>query len=83
MEVTAILNQLPHRKSPRFRYDVSSHHSHPILLPRHFVNAMPSPFPGMDPYLEHPGMWPEVHHRLISAIGIDNGNAINAGINAI
>lgn len=29
---------------------------------------MPSPFPGMDPYLEHPGMWPEVHHRLISAI---------------
>jgi hypothetical protein len=32
------------------------------------VNAMPSPFPGMDPYLEHPGMWPEVHHRLISAI---------------
>jgi Protein of unknown function (DUF4058) len=22
----------------------------------------------MDPYLEHPGMWPEVHHRLISAI---------------
>jgi Protein of unknown function (DUF4058) len=29
---------------------------------------MPSPFPGMDPYLEHPGMWPEVQHRLISAI---------------
>jgi Protein of unknown function (DUF4058) len=29
---------------------------------------MSSPFPGMDPYLEHPGMWPEVHHRLISAI---------------
>ncbi|NJM47030.1 MAG: DUF4058 family protein [Alkalinema sp. RU_4_3] len=29
---------------------------------------MPSPFPGMDPYLEHPSMWPEVHHRLISAI---------------
>jgi hypothetical protein len=29
---------------------------------------MPSPFPGMDPYLEHPGVWPEIHHRLISAI---------------
>src|SRR5262245_26870216 len=28
--------------------------------------AMPSPFPGMDPYLEHPGRWPDVHHRLIS-----------------
>lgn len=27
---------------------------------------MPSPFPGMDPYLEHPGRWPDVHHRLIS-----------------
>lgn len=29
---------------------------------------MPSPFPGMDPYLEHPGLWPDVHHELISAI---------------
>lgn len=28
---------------------------------------MPSPFPGMDPYLEEPGLWPDVHHRLISA----------------
>jgi len=27
---------------------------------------MPSPFPGMDPYLEDPGLWPDVHHRLIS-----------------
>lgn len=27
---------------------------------------MPSPFPGMDPYLERPGLWPDVHHRLIS-----------------
>src|SRR5258708_39686784 len=27
---------------------------------------MPSPFPGMDPYLENPGRWPDVHHRLIS-----------------
>jgi hypothetical protein len=26
---------------------------------------MPSPFPGMDPYLEHPAWWPGVHHRLI------------------
>lgn len=29
---------------------------------------MPSPFPGMNPYLEHPEVWPEVHHRLITAI---------------
>ena len=27
---------------------------------------MPSPFPGMDPYLEEPAMWPDVQQRLIS-----------------
>jgi hypothetical protein len=32
---------------------------------------MPSPFPGMDPYLEHPSTWPNVHHRLITAIADD------------
>ncbi len=26
---------------------------------------MPSPFPGMNPYLENPELWPEVHSRLI------------------
>ncbi|MBI5649625.1 MAG: DUF4058 family protein [Chloroflexi bacterium] len=29
---------------------------------------MPSPFPGMDPYLEHPEDWIDVHNRLIVAI---------------
>ncbi|MBC6472334.1 MAG: DUF4058 family protein [Hormoscilla sp. GM102CHS1] len=29
---------------------------------------MPSPFPGMDPYLEHPQLWPGVHHWLIIEI---------------
>src|ERR1700730_18292250 len=29
---------------------------------------MPSPFPGMDPYLESPVIWPDVHHELISDI---------------
>ena len=29
---------------------------------------MPSPFPGMDPYLEHPDLWPDLHHRLITAL---------------
>ncbi len=32
-------------------------------------NLMPSPFPGMDPYLEKPSRWPGVHHELISVIG--------------
>ena len=26
---------------------------------------MPSPFPGMDPWLEGPGMWPDVHASLL------------------
>lgn len=29
---------------------------------------MPSPFPGINPYLENPALWPEVHSRLIVAI---------------
>ena len=29
---------------------------------------MPSPFPGMNPYLEHPDLWPGVHHWLIIEI---------------
>jgi len=29
---------------------------------------MQSPFPGMDPYLEHPALWPDVHNSLIAAI---------------
>jgi hypothetical protein len=29
---------------------------------------MPSPFPKMDSYLEHPSRWSEVYSRFISAI---------------
>jgi hypothetical protein len=29
---------------------------------------MPSPFPGMDPYLEQPTFWPSFHSRLIVAL---------------
>ena len=29
---------------------------------------MPTPFPGMDPYLEHPALWKEVHTGLSVAI---------------
>lgn len=32
---------------------------------------MPSPFPGMDPYLEHPDLWPDVHNGLIAALRDD------------
>jgi Protein of unknown function (DUF4058) len=32
---------------------------------------MQSPFPGMDPYLEHPALWPDVHNRLIVALDDD------------
>jgi hypothetical protein len=32
---------------------------------------MESPFPGMDPYLEHPALWPDVHNSLIAAIRDD------------
>jgi hypothetical protein len=32
---------------------------------------MPSPFPGMNPYLEHPSLWAGIHHRLITAIAND------------
>lgn len=29
---------------------------------------MPGPFPGMDPYLERPDLWPDVHQSLITYI---------------
>jgi hypothetical protein len=32
---------------------------------------MPSPFPGMDPYLEAPAVWAEFHHRLIMTVSDD------------
>lgn len=34
---------------------------------------MPSPFPGMDPYLEDPTLWPHVHMMLIAALHDDLG----------
>ncbi len=38
---------------------------------------MPSPLPGMDPYLEHPRSWPNFHHRLISAIAMLIDRSLN------
>jgi hypothetical protein len=29
---------------------------------------MPSPFPGMDPYLEHPKLWPSFQHQLLACL---------------
>ena len=31
---------------------------------------MPSPFPGMDPYLERPALWHDVHFSLVHAIRV-------------
>src|SRR5208337_4028069 len=31
-------------------------------------SPMRPPFPGMDPWLEHPAIWPDVHNRLITAV---------------
>ena len=30
---------------------------------------MPSPFPGMDPFLEHPAVFPGLHNRFIANLG--------------
>jgi len=32
---------------------------------------MPTPFPGMDPYLEQTSLWPDVHNRLIVSLADD------------
>ncbi len=33
-----------------------------------YNESMQTPFPGMDPYLEHRALWPDVHNSLIIAI---------------
>lgn len=40
---------------------------------------MPSPFPGMDPWLEHPALWPDVHQRLITYAGDQLGEQLGDG----
>lgn len=37
---------------------------------------MPSPFLGMNPYLEHPALWSGIHHRLMTAIANDLASQI-------
>ena len=40
---------------------------------------MPSPFPGMDPYLEHPARWTGVHDGLIGAARAQLNAVLPAG----
>lgn len=37
---------------------------------------MPSPFPGMDPYLEASDIWPDFHNRLATTISDDLNNTL-------
>lgn len=43
---------------------------------------MPSPFPGMDPYLEG-YLWPDVHHRLASEIARQLGKMVRLDLSHI
>ena len=43
---------------------------------------MPSPFPGMDPYLEAPGLWPGLHQSLITYIRDELQRRIRPNYNA-
>lgn len=39
--------------------------------PPYYNSPMNTPFPGMDPYLEHPTLWADVHDSLLAAIRDD------------
>ena len=41
---------------------------------------MPSPFPGMDPYLEEPDIWPDVHLMFLASIRAELESAPAQGI---
>ena len=40
---------------------------------------MPSPFPGMDPYIETCGLWESFHNRLIAKIDDALGHSLPRG----
>ncbi|MDZ4720778.1 MAG: DUF4058 family protein [Roseiflexaceae bacterium] len=44
---------------------------------------MKTPFSGMDPYLEAPSLWPDIHHRLISSIGDQLQGKLTSGYRAV
>ncbi|MGL6075856.1 MAG: DUF4058 family protein [Fimbriiglobus sp.] len=43
---------------------------------------MPSPFPGMDPYLEHPDFWPGFHTKYLVALAAQIGPRLPDGLYA-
>src|SRR5205823_3049838 len=47
--------------------ELSCHLRAGICMPMRRM-PMPCPFPGMDPYLEHPTLWPGVHNGLLAAL---------------
>src|SRR3954467_14765380 len=44
--------------------------------------TMPSPFPEMDPYLEHPALWPDFHGEFIFACRHQIKRKLPAGYSA-
>lgn len=45
-------------------------------MSRALETVMPSPFPGMDPYIENPSRFPDFHHEMISGIRAHLNRAI-------
>ncbi len=44
---------------------------------------MPSPFPGMDPWLERPALFPDLHDELISCLRTVLNRSLPAGYAAL
>lgn len=42
---------------------------------------MPSPFPGMDPYIDDPELWPAFHNSLASEIRAELNKSIQLFMN--
>lgn len=38
-----------------------------------YAGVVPGPFPGMDPWLEHPRVWPDVHNALLAELRLRLG----------
>jgi hypothetical protein len=60
---------------PLVDWAIDRYHREAALI--RWSHPMASPFPGMDPYLEHPSRWSEVHSRLISAIANNLENQLS------
>src|SRR5262245_53819574 len=60
----------PHRKAVRpFAAPPSrANLCHPFVRTARELTAMPSPLPGMDPYLEDETLWPVFHHQFVMCL---------------